>query len=655
MAVARKTVELIMKLKEQLSGPLRTMGQRVGQTFRSMENHLALGVGALQAFALVSIRTASQVEESSAKFGAVFKEESGRVEASLTELAGTINRSRFDLMAYAATIQDTFVPLGFARDVSADMALVVTALSEDLASFNNLRTEDVIRDLQSALVGNTETLRKYGVVAQQAEIQQFALTNGLWDGSGAIDAQAKAAAILGITLASTTDAQGDAARTSDSFANQMKGLQAEIKDVQVELGNELIPKILDFVDTHGPGAIDTLKNIGDAAIFMFGTLITAAEGWSKIIRAIKDAVNQQSDATDAADILAESVRNGTMSVEDALDAYHDLGIGAREALGHVEKGTNAAGQATIRMAGALNALDGITDVARAGLDNLTGTLQDQLTILNDNTQGFQDFGRSILDVFNFMEEEGPEDEDSGPLGTINKQLKEILELNGLWKTQLKDIKDLLLEQVEAEQALGEAQEQRLQNLQTLWQGIIETARTAEEEAEKEREELGNRAADSAARFATGFAIAMDQGKEATERFFENFRAQLIQTVALNAFKLLFRLLFGGSTEGFGLGSLFSGLFGFQSGGTVPAHRAQAGMIVPGSGFGDQVPMLLEPGEVVLPRGFSREMIQAAMSGGRGGTTFIDQRRPLLSTASSSEIAQSGRILIEVLKKSGVSL
>ena len=655
MAVARKTVELIMKLKEQLSGPLRTMGQRVGQTFRSMENHLALGVGALQAFALVSIRTASQVEESSAKFGAVFKEESGRVEASLTELAGTINRSRFDLMAYAATIQDTFVPLGFARDVSADMALVVTALSEDLASFNNLRTEDVIRDLQSALVGNTETLRKYGVVAQQAEIQQFALTNGLWDGSGAIDAQAKAAAILGITLASTTDAQGDAARTSDSFANQMKGLQAEIKDVQVELGNELIPKILDFVDTHGPGAIDTLKNIGDAAIFMFGTLIKAAEGWSKIIKVIKDAVNQQSDATDAADILAESVRNGTMSVEDALDTYHDLGIGAREALGHVERGTDAAGQATIRMAGALNALDGITDIARAGLDNLTGTLQDQLSVLSDNTQGFQRFGESILGVFGLLEEEGPEDVESGPLGTIGKQLKEILELNEMWKTQLKDVKSLFAEQSEAEQQLGEAQEERLSNLVTLWDNVIQIAEDADARAQQQQEDRIARTAVALTKFSEGLAEAALKGEGAVDSYFSNLRDQIIKTILLEGFKLLLQLLLGGGGGKKGGGLFGLGFLGLQAGGTVPAHRAQAGMIVPGSGFGDQVPMLLEPGEVVLPRGFSREMIQAAMSGGGKSIIIHDNRRPFISGRNASTEAIAGKLIIEVLEKAGKTL
>ncbi len=192
-------------------------------------------------FGKASINAASDVEEMQSKFSTVFGSLGGEVTNELTEFADAANRSIFDLQGFAATLQDTFVPLGFARDTAADMSVEVTKLAADLGSFNNLPTADVARDLQSALVGNTETLRKYGVIASQAAIEQEAITSGLWDGAGAIDAQSKAQAILNLTLKGTTDAQGDAIKTADSYANTSEGLAAAMTDLKVVIGQDLLP------------------------------------------------------------------------------------------------------------------------------------------------------------------------------------------------------------------------------------------------------------------------------------------------------------------------------------------------------------------------------------------------------------------------------
>ncbi len=185
----------------------------------------------------------SDAQEMQGKFDVVFGNMAGPVTQQLGDFAEAVGRSRFDLMGFASTIQDTLVPLGFARSAAADMSVEVTKLAVDLGSFNNIPTEQAIEDIQSALVGNTETLRKYGVVASQAAIEQFALTEGLWDGKGAMDAQTKAAAIMGIIMDGTADAQGDAARTSTSFANQMRGLTSSIKDTATEIGLGLLPVV----------------------------------------------------------------------------------------------------------------------------------------------------------------------------------------------------------------------------------------------------------------------------------------------------------------------------------------------------------------------------------------------------------------------------
>jgi hypothetical protein len=239
---AEKELEAFKRGMKQLPQPV----EKTKSAFSALQGVFAtIGFAAvgqqLLQFGKQAITAASDVEEMQSKFSTVFKDLSGSVTAELDDFATSANRSIYDLQGFAATLQDTFVPLGFARDKAADMSIELVKLAEDLASFNSLDTDTVVQDLQSALVGNTETLRKYGVVAQQAQIDQEALALGLEFTKGKMDAQTKAAAILSLTLKSTTDAQGDAIKTADSFANQMKGLKAATTELAVVFGELLLP------------------------------------------------------------------------------------------------------------------------------------------------------------------------------------------------------------------------------------------------------------------------------------------------------------------------------------------------------------------------------------------------------------------------------
>ena len=120
-------------------------------------------------------------------------------------------------------------------------------LAIDMASFNNVADANVIKDLQSAIVGNHETVRKYGVIISETRLKAQMLTMGLIKGKEAASEQAKVMARLSLILEGTTDAQGDAVRTAGSFANQMKALKAQITDLSKELGTVLLPRLTKFV------------------------------------------------------------------------------------------------------------------------------------------------------------------------------------------------------------------------------------------------------------------------------------------------------------------------------------------------------------------------------------------------------------------------
>ncbi len=207
--------------------------------------------GSIVAIGIKSLMVASDVEEMTSKFNTVFRENADEVRAWADEMSTAMGRSRFDFMEMAASVQDTFVPMGFAREEAAELSKNLTVLAVDVASFNNKLDADVMRDFQSALVGNTETVRKYGIVITAVGVEQEILNQGWVENKSDITEAMKVQARFNLIMAGTTDAQGDAIRTSGSFANQMKALNANVRDVAAGIGQQLLPIITPLVAQIG--------------------------------------------------------------------------------------------------------------------------------------------------------------------------------------------------------------------------------------------------------------------------------------------------------------------------------------------------------------------------------------------------------------------
>ena len=223
---------------KQASASMKNFGTRMESFGRDMSTKVTLpiiGIGTAM------VTAASDAEETRSKFDTVFRDLASSTREWAETTATAVKRSSLDLESYLATLQDTFVPMGFARDEAAKLSQQMVQLGVDLGSFNNMADADVIRDLTSAMIGNHETVRKFGVLITEATLKQELLNMGLGDGADEATNQQKALARLNIIMNSTTDAQGDAIRTSESFANQMKGLSATLRDLRVEFGNEIIP------------------------------------------------------------------------------------------------------------------------------------------------------------------------------------------------------------------------------------------------------------------------------------------------------------------------------------------------------------------------------------------------------------------------------
>lgn len=247
----------VQKRMGEVSDRMEQLGEKLEQVGKKMTAAVTLPLIGLGAAA---IKTASHIEEMRGKFDVVFGELAAQTEAWAASHAAAVGRSKYDLMGYAAQLQDTFVPLGFARDQAAVLSRSLTQLAIDLASFNNQAEPETVNLLTSALVGNHEAVSRFGVRITEATLGQELFRMGITGGTRAATEQQKAMARLNLIVASTRDAQGDAARTADSFANKARALSARLTDLGSTFGNILLPYAASVTDSLA-GLANWLDNL----------------------------------------------------------------------------------------------------------------------------------------------------------------------------------------------------------------------------------------------------------------------------------------------------------------------------------------------------------------------------------------------------------
>ena len=202
---------------------------------------IALAGRQLLAFGKDAISAASDAEEAGAKFQQVFRDQADGVMANIEAMAAANRRSSYDLISYASTLQDTFVPLGFAREEAAALSTTITQLGIDIAAFSNKSDPEVIQNLTSAIVGNHEAVRSYGIVLTETVLKQELARMGALELTGAALEVAKAQARVNIIMRSSADAQGAAVREAGSYANTLKAWDAAVQDLKVSVGEGLLP------------------------------------------------------------------------------------------------------------------------------------------------------------------------------------------------------------------------------------------------------------------------------------------------------------------------------------------------------------------------------------------------------------------------------
>lgn len=311
-------------LKSQLSGVQNQLGGLEKSADKSksalagmMKGGLAVA-GALAARKLVqfgkdSLDMANDVVESEQLFSVSMGKMEASARAWSDSLSASLGLNAYDLRKNVGMLNVMFNSMGLGEQEAYDMSTSMVQLANDMASFYNLDTEEAFTKLRAGITGETEPLKRLGILVDEQTVAQYALKSGISKTGKELTQQQKLQARYGAIMEQTAKAQGDLARTMDSPTNQLRRLNAEFDLAKIALGQALQPALLAVIPAmtgFATGLTRMLKG-GSGGDPLSGTINDLAGATA----AIKSRVDMS-----IVDIVAEIARlqEGT---ETAVDGY----------------------------------------------------------------------------------------------------------------------------------------------------------------------------------------------------------------------------------------------------------------------------------------------------------------------------------------------
>lgn len=242
-----------------------------------------------------AISLASDKAESASKAQVLFGDSYGIIEEASKGAAEAVGLSSGAYLAAAGDVGNLVVNFGIAGDEAANMSKDIVALAADMGSFNNASTAEVTEAIGAAFRGETEPIRRFGVMIDQAAVATEAVALGLAQAKQPLTAAIKLQATYSLILKQTGKAQGDFARTSDGFANSQRIAGAKMEEAMTLLGEALIPiaaKIMPMVAegvTALVGLFTDLANV--VAPLVDGALSAISDSIDAIGQAFTDLQN----------------------------------------------------------------------------------------------------------------------------------------------------------------------------------------------------------------------------------------------------------------------------------------------------------------------------------------------------------------------------
>ena len=316
---------------ENDASSLKTRVSGIGTLTRKLGSLLvgAFAVKKLTDFGKSCLELGSDLAEVQNVVDVTFPNITAQVDKFAKSAAQSFGLSETMAKQFTGTFGAMAKAFGFSEEQAYDMGASLTKLAGDVASFYNLSQDEAYTKLKSVFTGETESLKDLGVVMTQTALDSYALANGFGKTTAKMSEAEKVALRYSFVQNQLAAAQGDFARTSGSWANQVRILTLQFDSLKATIGQGLInifTPVIRVINTV-IGKLITLAN----AFKVFTELITgqkssnSASGQiSAIGSAAAGASTGMDDAASSADNLSSANNGVAKSAQKAAEKMRIL-------------------------------------------------------------------------------------------------------------------------------------------------------------------------------------------------------------------------------------------------------------------------------------------------------------------------------------------
>lgn len=296
---------------------------------------LVLGTGVFIKLGKDALDAASDLQEVQNVVDVAFEDMAYKAEAFASTAIEQFGMSEFAAKQTASSFMAMGKSMGLSLEEASNMAIRLSQLTGDFASFYNISQEYAKVAMSAVYTGETETLKRYGIVLTEANLQEFASSKGIEKKVKAMGAREKALIRYAYVLEATKDMEGDFVRTQNSWANETRVLSQKWNQFLIVLGNGLITvltPILDILSSLITRTIQFSRLLGVIISNIFGIQFQSIVDENEKLKKSND------DLTVSEENFSDSIKDSTKAVKKYLAPFDELNVMKKDSTSDVGSG-----------------------------------------------------------------------------------------------------------------------------------------------------------------------------------------------------------------------------------------------------------------------------------------------------------------------------
>lgn len=246
----------------------------------------------------------------------------------------------------ASTYMAMNAGMGLTGQTAADMALRVAERTADIASFYNMTQEEADTMLKSIWTGETESLKRIGVVMTQTNLDAYALANGIQKTTSEMTQAEQVQLRYAYVMDQTRLAAGDFYKTQDSWANQTRILSEQWKQFLGIVGGGIIQVLTPLLQTLNKiveKLIEWAQVFAQVIGLLMGNISDEQNQAASAAGALTDATNA---AVDSQNTLEDAAKKANKALDRQTASIDELNVISKEAESNASNGISNNASAT---------------------------------------------------------------------------------------------------------------------------------------------------------------------------------------------------------------------------------------------------------------------------------------------------------------------